>query len=197
MNATLTNLKKKLVASSRTPENRPTVLSCGERQKAGVTVLPRGAIQHSPRRNRQEATAQDNVTILYRVTLTDGQEIGKSEPGKPKPIRWPRRSRIAGVLAADGGGFEVADRIPPSGQRQRDPLDDTGVIIMTSSWCPPSRLLAARDRHGVDSFTCERSTKMKILKHEVRLCTALLAIGGLALASAALAVPLPGGTLDP
>lgn len=133
MNVTLLNLKKKLVAEQQAAKKQADAAFLADNAKQpGVTVLPSG-VQYRVLQegSGKKPTAQDSVTILYRVSRSDGKQIGSTEPGKPKT--YPVAKALPGLqealqLMAEGAKWQIV--IPAGlGTGDRDPLDDIGVII--------------------------------------------------------------------
>lgn len=133
MNATLVNLKKNLVVEQQVAKKQAdAAFLAANAKQPGVTVLPSG-VQYRVLQegSGKKPAAQDSVTILYRVSRSDGRQIGSTEPGKPKT--YPVAKAIPGLqevlqLMAEGAKWQI---VIPSGLAtgDRDPLDDTGVII--------------------------------------------------------------------
>lgn len=133
MNGTLVNLKKKLVAQQQTAKKQAdAAFLAANAKKSGVTVLPSG-VQYSVMRagTGKKPTVKDSVSILYRVSRTDGKEIGSTEPNTPKT--YPMTKAIPGLqevlpLMAAGAKWQI---VIPTGLAtgDREPLDDMGVII--------------------------------------------------------------------
>jgi FKBP-type peptidyl-prolyl cis-trans isomerase FklB len=133
MNLTLGNLKKKLVAEQQAARKQTdAAFLAANAKQPGVTVLPSG-VQYRVLQagSGKKPTAQDSVTILYRVSRTDGKQIGSTEPGKPKT--YPVAKAIPDLqealqLMAEGAKWQI---VIPSGLAtgDREPLDDAGVII--------------------------------------------------------------------
>jgi FKBP-type peptidyl-prolyl cis-trans isomerase FklB len=133
MQATLVNLKRKLVAEQQSARKQVDAAFLAENaNRAGVVVLPSG-VQYSVIKEGagKKPALQDSVTILYRVTRSDGTQIGSTEPGKPKT--YPVTKAVPALqevlqLMAEGAKWQIV--IPPGPRPgDRDPLDDMGVII--------------------------------------------------------------------
>lgn len=133
MNATLVNLKKKLVAEQQDArkQNDAAFLAANAKRE-GVTVMPNG-VQYSILRagTGKKPSMQESVTILYRVTRSDGKEISSTEPDKPKT--YPVAKAVPGLqevlqLMAEGAKWQIV--IPPHlAAGERNPLADAGVVI--------------------------------------------------------------------
>ena len=133
MNATLVNLKKRLVAEQQEARKQvDAAFLAANAKKEGVTVLPNG-VQYSILRagSGKKPSMQESVTILYRVTRSDGKEISSTEPGKPKT--YPLAKAVPGLqealqLMAEGAKWQII--IPPGlAAGERNPLADAGVVI--------------------------------------------------------------------
>jgi len=143
MNATLVGLKKKIVADQQEKEKR----TAAENRKAGaafleenakqqgVTVLPSGVQYRILKKGSgKKPTLKDDVTVHYRITRVDGKELTNTFTGGT-----PRTSAMSKAipalqevlpLMAEGSKWQIV--IPPAshaGSRDRDPLDDMGVLI--------------------------------------------------------------------
>lgn len=133
MNATLVNLKKRLVAEQQDARKQAdAAFLAANAKREGVTVLPNG-VQYNILRpgTGKKPSMQESVTILYRVTRSDGKEISSTEPGKPKT--YPVAKAVPGLqevlqLMAEGAKWQI---VIPSGLAagERNPLADTGVVI--------------------------------------------------------------------
>jgi hypothetical protein len=67
---------------------------------------------------------------LYRVTRSDGTQIGGTGPAGRNLPGDQRHSRSERGLATDGGRSRVADRHSPGEKSgDRDPMGDAGIII--------------------------------------------------------------------
>lgn len=133
MKATLVSLQKKLIAEQQNAQKQADAAFLAENAKlAGVTVLPSGVQYRILRQGSgKKPTLQDNVSILYRVTRSDGRQISSTEPGKPKSYAVAKA--ISGLqevlqLMPEGAKWQI---VIPSGLAtgDRDSLDDVGVII--------------------------------------------------------------------
>lgn len=133
MQTTLVNLKKKLVAEQQGARRQADAAYLAENaKKEGVSVLPSGVQYRVIRKGSgKKPTPQDSVTIHYRVTRSDGVQIGSTETGNPKT--YPLAKAIPGLqevfpLMEEGAKWQIV--IPPSqASGDRDPLDDLGVVI--------------------------------------------------------------------
>ncbi|MCM2265899.1 MAG: FKBP-type peptidyl-prolyl cis-trans isomerase [Desulfuromonadales bacterium] len=133
MNATLMNLKKKLVAEQQSAKKQSdAAFLTANAKQPGVTVLPSG-VQYRVLQegSGRKPAAQDSVSLIYRVSRADGTQIGSTEPGKPKS--YPVAKAVPGLqevlqLMAEGAKWQIV--IPPGlATGDREPLDDMGVII--------------------------------------------------------------------
>ena len=143
MNATLVQLKKKIVADQQSAEKK----SADENRKAGaaflvenakqkgVTVLPSG-IQYKVLKegSGKKPTLKDEVKVHYRIMRVDGKELGSTYVGG-KPRTYAVAKAIPALqevlpLMAEGAKWQIV--LPPhsqKGSRDTDPLDDMGVLI--------------------------------------------------------------------
>ena len=143
MNATLVNLKKKIMADQQekdkkaAAENRKassTFLAENAKQE-GVTVLPSG-VQYKVLRagSGKKPALNDEVKVHYRITGVDGRELGSTYVGG-KPRTYPVAKAIPGLqevltLMAEGSKWQVVlPSAAAGGGRDRDPLDEMGVLI--------------------------------------------------------------------
>jgi FKBP-type peptidyl-prolyl cis-trans isomerase FklB len=141
MNATLVDLKKKIVADQQevkrkaAAENRKAgdaFLVENAKQK-GVTVLPSG-VQYKVLKegSGKKPTLKDEVKVHYRMTHVDGREIGNTYVGG-KPRTYPVGKAIPGLkevllLMPEGSKWQIA--LPTAtAAGGRDPIDDMGVLI--------------------------------------------------------------------
>jgi len=136
MNTTLVNLKKKIVADQQQSDKKAgaAFLADNAKQK-GVTVLPSG-VQYKVLKegSGKKPTLKDEVKVHYRITRVDGKELGSTYVGG-KPRTYPVAKAIPALqevlpLMAEGAKWQIV--LPPagaSGGRDRDPLDDVGVLI--------------------------------------------------------------------
>ncbi len=143
MNATLVDLKKKIVADQQAAGNKAAAESrkadaafvAENAKRTGVTVLSSG-VQYKVLRegSGKKPTLKDEVEIQYRVTRVDGREIA-STYGGGKPKLYPVAKALPALqevlpLMAEGSQWQI---VIPAGLagRDRDPIDDMGVLIYT------------------------------------------------------------------
>jgi FKBP-type peptidyl-prolyl cis-trans isomerase FklB len=136
MNATLVALKKKILADQQRADKEASAafLVTNAKQK-GVTVLPSG-VQYKVLKegSGKRPTLKDEVKVHYRITRVDGKELGSTYVGG-KPRTYSVAKAIPALqevlpLMTEGAKWQVV--IPPTaqkGSRDRDPLDDMGVLI--------------------------------------------------------------------
>lgn len=141
MNATLTDLKKKIVADQQGAEKRATAeyrkastaFLTENAKQIGVTVLPSG-VQYKVLRagSGKKPTLKDEVKVHYRITKVDGKEVASTYVGA-KPRTYPLTKAIPGLqevlpLMAEGAKWQIV--LPTAtASGGREPLDDMGVMI--------------------------------------------------------------------
>ncbi|MHB8846708.1 MAG: FKBP-type peptidyl-prolyl cis-trans isomerase N-terminal domain-containing protein [Nitrospirota bacterium] len=140
MNATLVDLKKKIVADQQAAEKKTAVdnrkasaayLAENARRK-GVTVLPSGVQYRVIKEGTgRKPTLKDEVKVHYRMTQMDGKELGNTYVGG-KPRTYPLQKAMPGLqevlqLMAEGSKWEIF--LPTSATGGHELLDDKGVLI--------------------------------------------------------------------
>lgn len=98
MNATLVNLKKKLVADQNVATKQADAAFLAENAKRdGVVVLPSG-VQYKVIKEGtgKQPTLQDSVTIQYRVGRVGGQKIATDYPNS-EPKTYPLKKALPGL----------------------------------------------------------------------------------------------------
>ena len=141
MNATLVQLKKKIVADQQSAEKKAAAenrkssaafLAENAKQK-GVTVLPSG-VQYKiiKEGSGKKPTLKDDVKVHYRMTSVDGKELGNTYVGG-KPRTYSVSKAIPGLqqvlpLMAEGAKWQI---VLPSATKAGggNPLDDMGALI--------------------------------------------------------------------
>lgn len=140
MNATLRELKKKIVAGQHELKKQAAAgnlqasaafLAENARQK-GVTVLPSG-VQYMVLREGtgKRPTLKDDVRVHYRISLVDGKEIGSTYiGGKPRTFSMARAiPGLQEVLPLMPAGSKWQIVLPPSATGGREPLEEMGAVI--------------------------------------------------------------------
>ena len=141
MNATLTDLKKKIGADQQGADKRATAeyRKAGaaflreNAKRSGVTVLPSG-VQYKVLKagSGKKPTLKDEVKVHYRITKVDGREVASTYVGA-KPRTYPLTKAIPGLqevlpLMAEGAKWQIV--LPTAtASGGREPLDGMGVMI--------------------------------------------------------------------
>jgi FKBP-type peptidyl-prolyl cis-trans isomerase FklB len=140
MNATLVDLKKKIVADQQTAEKKTAVenrkasaaFMAENAKRTGVTVLPSG-VQYKVLKEGtgRKPTLKDEVKVHYRMTQVDGKELGNTYVGG-KPRTYPLQKAMPGLqevlqLMPEGAKWEII--LPTAATGGHELLDDKGVLI--------------------------------------------------------------------
>ncbi len=135
MNATLVSLKKKLVADQQGTSKQADAAFLKENAgKAGVVVLPSG-VQYKVIKDGagKQPTLKDSVTIRYRVSRVDGQEISTAYPDSP-PKTYPLNKALPGLrevmqLMKEGSVWQVVLPPGPALGTPGEALEKGGVLV--------------------------------------------------------------------
>ena len=135
MNATLVNLKKKLVADQQVTAKQVDVAFLAENaRKEGVIVLPSG-VQYKVVKGGtgKQPTLKDSVTIRYRVGRVDGKEIATGYPDS-KPKTYPLGKALPGLqevlkLMKEGSVWQIVLPPGPALGARGEALENAGVLI--------------------------------------------------------------------
>jgi FKBP-type peptidyl-prolyl cis-trans isomerase FklB len=135
MNATLSNLKKKLVADQRGPSKQADAVFLKENErKEGVVVLPSG-VQYKVVKdgNGKHPALNDSVTIRYRVSRIDGQAISTDYPDS-KPKTYPLKKALPGLqevlqLMKEGSVWQIVLPPGPALGTRGEALENAGVLV--------------------------------------------------------------------
>ena len=135
MNATLVDLKKKLVTHQQVMGKQADAAFLAENaKKEGVIVLPSG-VQYKVLRDGggRKPILKDNVTIKYRVSRVDGKEIATGYPDS-KPKTYPLEKALPGLqevlqLMKEGSICQII--LPPrrAAGARGETLENAGVLI--------------------------------------------------------------------
>lgn len=141
MNKTLMDLKAKLVAEEKQQLQQAVAQSRNASEtflkenakKEGVTVLPSG-VQYKilAAGSGAKPTLKDTVTIKYRVTRINGQEIAKTEGNTTKS--YPVNQALHGLqevlpLMAEGAKWQIFLPAASAVGGVTDPLDNLEAMI--------------------------------------------------------------------
>ncbi|HOG17106.1 MAG TPA: FKBP-type peptidyl-prolyl cis-trans isomerase N-terminal domain-containing protein [Syntrophales bacterium] len=135
MNAILTNLKKKLVADQRvTVKQAEESFLAANAKKEGVVVLPDG-VQYKVVKSGdgRQPTMNDDVTIRYRVSRIDQQEIPTGYPDAG-PRTYPLKKALPGLkevllLMKEGAVWQVVLPPGPALGSRGEALENAGVLV--------------------------------------------------------------------
>ncbi len=135
MNATLANLKKKIVVEQReTARLADAAFLAANAGKAGVVILP-GGVQYKVIKQGagKQPTLKDSVTIRYRVSRVNGREIATGYPDSG-PKTYPLQKALPGLqkvlpLMAEGALWQIVLPPGPALGTRGEALENAGVLI--------------------------------------------------------------------
>jgi len=140
MNATLVELKKRILADQQKTEKMAAAVNrkasaaflAENAGQKGVTVLPSG-VQYKVLKegSGRKPTLKDEVKVHYRMTQIDGKELGNTYVGG-KPRTYPLEKAMPGLqevlqLMAEGARWQII--LPAAATGGHELLDDKGVLI--------------------------------------------------------------------
>lgn len=135
MNATLVDMKKKLVADQQLKSRQADGVFLTENaKKEGVTTLPTG-VQYRVIKagNGKQPTLKDNVTIKYRVSRVDGQDHAAGHADL-EPKTYPLKKALPGLqqvlpLMKEGSIWQIVLPPGPALGGRGEALERAGVLI--------------------------------------------------------------------
>ncbi|MEW6668906.1 MAG: FKBP-type peptidyl-prolyl cis-trans isomerase N-terminal domain-containing protein [Thermodesulfobacteriota bacterium] len=136
MNATLVNMKKKLVADEHKAAREADAAFLTENaKKEGVVVLPSG-VQYRVIKSGtgKQPTLKDSVTIKYSVSRVDGREIATGYTAVTEPKTYPLNKALPGLrealqLMKEGAVWQIVLPPGPALGVQGEALEKAGVLI--------------------------------------------------------------------
>jgi len=135
MNATLKNVKKKLMADQTAMAKKADAAFLAENaRKEGVKSLPSG-IQYKVIKDGsgRKPVPDDNVTIKYRVTRVEGQNI-PADFSDSEPKTYPLKKTLPGLqqvlpLMKEGSIWQIVLPPGPALGGRGETLERAGVLI--------------------------------------------------------------------
>jgi FKBP-type peptidyl-prolyl cis-trans isomerase FklB len=135
MNATLTGMKRRLVADQKEVSRQAEAVFLKENAgKKGVVVLPSG-VQYTVVKdgNGKQPAPNDSVTIRYRVNRVDGQAISTDYPDS-KPKTYPLKKALPGLqevlqLMKAGSVWQIVLPPGPALGSRGEVLENAGVLV--------------------------------------------------------------------
>jgi len=135
MNATLVDMKKKLVADQQLKSRQADGVFLTENAKReGVTTLPTGVQYRVIKAGKgKQPTLKDNVTIKYRVSRVDGQDSPASR-AELEPKTYPLKKALPGLqqvlpLMKEGAVWQIVLPPGPALGGRGEALERAGVLI--------------------------------------------------------------------